>query len=186
VNRIGLALLGSITLLGAQNMAPVSAPTTPPTHLTRLASVDDAFATAAMQGNDAELYAANLALQHSHTDGVLAFARLMIVDHSMIGKEGAPLIKHHLVHNSPPLGAPDELAMRYLAGLSPVDFDQQYALLQIGDHLATLTAFATEARDGKDPSLKAFAMKWQPTIQPHLELAVTLVKHVGGDTPFRE
>ncbi|MBD5657785.1 MAG: hypothetical protein IAI50_21795, partial [Candidatus Eremiobacteraeota bacterium] len=54
MKRIGFALVGCVALLGAQNMAPVSAPTTPPAHPTQLASVDDAFARAAIQGNDAE------------------------------------------------------------------------------------------------------------------------------------
>lgn len=186
MKRIGFALVGSIALLGAQNMAPVTAPTPPSVHPPQLASVDDAFARAATQGDDAELQAAHLALERSHTDGVVAYARLMIVDHSLIAREGAPFIKRRIALKPAPLVVTDELAMKYLTGLSSVDFDQQYALLQIGDHLATLTAFATEARDGKDPALKAFAVKWQPTIQAHLELAVTLVKHVGGNTPFRQ
>jgi putative membrane protein len=117
---------------------------------------------------------------------VRAFARQMLVDHGMISAEGAPVVKRHLSKQPARLGAPDSLAMRYLATLAPVDFDQQYALLQVGDHLATQTAFATEARDGKDAALRAFAQKWLPTIGAHLELAVTLVKHVGGDTPFKQ
>jgi putative membrane protein len=58
-------------------------------------------------------------------------------------------------------------------------------MMQIGDHLAAAGAFGAEARDGSDPELRAFAKKWLPTIEAHLELAVTLVKHVGGDTPFK-
>ncbi len=175
-----------VALLGAQNVAPVSAPAPPSVRAPKLTAVDDAFAVAATQGNDAELAAARLALERSHSGAVIAFARQMLVDHGMISAEGAPLLKRHLASPPAHLNAPDTLAMRYLGALPPVDFDQQYALLQIGDHLATQTAFATEARDGKDVALRAFAQKWLPTIGAHLELAVMLVKHVGGDTPFKQ
>ncbi len=179
------ALAACFALLGAQNTAPVSAPAPPSFHPPALASVDAAFAIAVTQGNAAELRAARLALTRTQSDDVAAFARQMITDHEMITSEGNPLVKRHLVHSPAPLGAPDVIALLNLASLPAVDFDQQYALTQIADHLATQTAFATEARDGKDPKLKAFAAKWLPTIMAHLELAVTLVKHVGGDSPFK-
>ena len=147
----------------AQNMAPVSAPTPPSEHPPRLPAVDVAFVVAATQGNNAEVDAAKLALRRTSTDGVAAYARQMLTD----------------------LAAPDVLALQYLAHVEPVDFDQNYAMLQIGDHLAAQTAYAAEARDGSDAQLRAFAQKWLPTIQAHLQLAVTLVKHVGGDTPFK-
>ena len=168
-----------------QILAPVPAPTPPSVHPPQSSSVDDAFAIAATQGNEAELVAARLALEHSSSDDVKGFAKTMLAEHGMLGMEGMPLIKPHLMHPPAPLAPPDVLAMAYLKTLPPVDFDQQYAMLQVGDHLATATAFATEARDGRDPSLKAFAKKWLPAIQAHLQLAVALVKHVGGDTPFK-
>jgi putative membrane protein len=179
------ALVACVALLGAQNTAPVSAPAPPSVRPPALASVDDAFAIAVMQGNAAELQAARLALARTGSDDVAAFARQMITDHDTIATEGMLLVKRHLSRVPAPLGAPDVLALLHLANLPAVDFDQQYALTQIADHLATQTAFATEARDGKDPELQAFAAKWLPTITAHLELAVTLVKHVGGNTPFK-
>lgn len=178
-------LVACVALLGAQNVAPVSAPTPPSVHPPALAAVDDVFAVAVIQGNAAELQAARLALTRTTSDDVLAFARQMITDHDMIAAEGMPLVQRHLAHLPPTLGAPDALALLNLASLQAVDFDQQYALTQIADHLATQTAFATEARTGRDPQLKAFASKWLPTIAAHLELAITLVKHVGGNTPFK-
>ena len=178
-------LVASIAFLGAQNVAPVKAPMPPSVHPPELSTVDDAFAIAATQGGAAEIAAARLALERSGADDVKAFARQMIVDHMSIDAEGKPLIKPHLARPPAFLAPPDMLAMQYLTSLPPVDFDQNYSVGQIGDHVATMTAFATEARDGKDPGLKAFAKKWLPTIQAHLELAIALVKHVGGNTPFR-
>ncbi len=184
MRRLFLLPAAFVALLGAQNVAPVQAPMPPSEHPPQLSTVDAAFAIAATQGNEAELAAARLALVRSESDDVKGFARTMLTDHGTIGMEGKPVIEPHLAHAPVPLGPPDVLAIQYLQSLPTVDFDQQYAMLQIGDHLATETTFATEARDGRDPTLKAFAKKWLPTIQAHLELAVALVKHVGGDTPF--
>ncbi|MGI0133874.1 MAG: DUF4142 domain-containing protein, partial [Candidatus Micrarchaeaceae archaeon] len=63
--------------------------------------------------------------------------------------------------------------------------DQAYMLQQIGDHLATMTAFQTEAENGSDPQLKALVRKWLPTIKAHLELAVDTEQHIGGASPFK-
>jgi len=180
-----LLAAGWFAFLGAQNMAPVSAPTPPSEHPPRLAAVDVAFVVAATQGNNAEVDAAKLALRRTSTDGVAAYARQMLTDHSEIAKDADLAMRHRMTPTTARLAAPDVLALQYLAHVEPVDFDQNYAMLQIGDHLAAQTAFATEARDGSDPQLRAFAQKWLPTIQAHLQLAITLVKHVGGDTPFK-
>ncbi len=185
--RATFFLAAALALLGAdaQNMDPVTAPVPPAERSPQLAAVDDAFAIAATQGNDAEIDAARLALVRSSTDDVKSFARLMLHDHGEIGSEGKPLIAPHLAHPPARLAPPDVLGIDRLAHASPVEFEQQYAMLQIGDHLAAEGAFAAEARDGKDPALRAFAKKWLPTIEAHLQLAVSMVKHIGGDSPFK-
>lgn len=98
-----------------------------------------------------------------------------------------PVLSRTLGALAPPerLSSPDVLAMRHLESVSPVDFDQACAVQQIGDHLATLTAFQTEAENGTNPRLKALARKWLATIQAHLELAVDLTQHIGGSSPFK-
>jgi putative membrane protein len=177
-------LAGALTILAAQNIAPVNAPPPPSQHPPALASVDREFAVAAAAGNEAELDAARLAIARSTTDEVKAYAQKMLAEHGDIGMEAAPATKPFL-SGTPALSEPDALAMQYLGSLGPVDFDQQYLLLQVGDHLAALTAFQTESRDGKDPALKAFATKWTPTIESHLQLAIALAKHLSGDSPLK-
>ncbi len=179
------ALATCFALLGAQNTAPISAPAPPSAPSPALASVDAAFAIAFVQGNTAEVKTAQLALTRTQSDEIAAFARQMILDHDTIASEGMPVVRRHLAHPPESVDAADVIALLHLANLSAVDFDQQYALTQIADHLSTQTAFTAEARDGKDPELRAFAAKWLPTIAAHLELAITLVKHIGGDTPFK-
>jgi putative membrane protein len=145
--------------------------------------VDALFLRAAMQGNAGEIDLAQLALQRSTVLEVRGFAQKMIDEHTQLGgrlAEAAPHAAAPAERDNPI----DRLALERLAGLSAVDFDQQYLLQQIGDHLATIDVFDAEARDGRNPALKGFAADQLPELRAHLALAVDEVKHVGGDTPF--
>lgn len=168
-----------------ENRAPVEVRPAPAKYPTS-ASVDRTFAIALTQGTNAELDMAQLAMRRGNTD-VKGFAGKMISEHEGLMKEMQPVARNVLGSGAPPerLAPPDTLAMRHLESVSPVDFDQAYAMQQIGDHLAALTAFQTEAENGTNPELKALARKWLPTIQAHLELAVDLTKHIGGASPFK-
>ncbi len=169
-----------------QNRAPVPVQPAPEKFAT-FASVDRTFALAAMQGNNAEIDMAQLALKRGTANEVKGYAGKMIAEHEGLMKDMDPVLRNVLGAAAPPerLAAPDMLAMRHLESVPPVDFDQAYVMQQIGDHLATLTAFRTEADNGTNPQLKALARKWLPTIQAHLELAVDLTKHIGGASPFK-
>lgn len=169
-----------------ENRAPVQASPAPAKEPSS-PSVDRLFAVAAMQGNDAELDMAKLALRRGTANEVKGFAGKMLAEHGGLMQELMPALRRamHGAAAPPHLAAPDALAYRHLESVSAVDFDQAYAMQQIGDHLATLTAFQTEADNGTDPQLKMLARKWLPTIQAHLELAVDVTSHIGGSSPFK-
>jgi putative membrane protein len=169
-----------------ENQAPV-APSNPPLGIPPVTGVDKLFALAAMQGGNAEIDMARLALQRSHTTEVRAFAEKMLSEHMGIDDAMRPSLMHAYGEGLPPqrLATADQLALDHLRTISDVDFDQVYLMQQIGDHLATLTAFHTEADNGTDPQLVALTKKWLPTIQAHLELAVETTDRIGGATPFK-
>lgn len=168
-----------------ENRAPVQASPAAARQPSR--EVDRIFALAAIQGNDAELDMAQLALRRGGANEVKSYAGKMIAEHGGMMEEMLPALRR-VLGGSPPqrLAPPDALAYRRLQNLAPADFDQAYAMQQIGDHLATLAAFQTEAEDGADPQLVALVRKWTPTIQAHLELAVDLTRHIGGSSPFKQ
>lgn len=169
-----------------QNRAPVPAQPAPMTY-PESASIDHTFALAAIQGNNAEIDMAQLALKRGTANEVKGYAGKMIAEHGGLMKEMEPVLRSVLGAAPPPerLAAPDMLAMRHLESVSPADFDQAYVMQQVGNHLATLTAFHTVAENGTNPQLKALARKWTPTIQAHLELAVDLTEHIGGASPLK-
>ena len=168
-----------------QNQAPV--PRQPaPFAIPPVPGVDRVFAVAAIQGNNAEIDMAQMALKRASSPEVKNYAQKMMSEHMGLADDVTPVFMRLLAR--PPgerVTPPDALAITHLATIPDVDFDQVYALQQVGDHLATLTAFRTEADNGTDPQLKALARKWLPTIQAHLELAVSLTRHIGGASPLR-
>ncbi len=170
-----------------QNRAPVPANPAPGMPMLPSSAVDRTFALAAMQGNNAEMDMARLALRRSGVDEVKGYAQKMLDEHGRLMSDMEPLLRRALGAPAPPqrLAPPDALAYRHLQTVGPEGFDQAYAMQQIGDHLATMTAFQTEAEDGTNAELKAMAKKWLPTIQAHLELAVQMTRHVDVGSPFK-
>jgi putative membrane protein len=170
-----------------ENRAPVVAPPAPGMPSLPAATVDRTFALAAIQGNFAELDMAQLALRRGNANEVKGYARKMLDEHARLMQDMDASLRRALGAGAMPqrLAAPDALALRHLQTVADVDFDQDYAMQQVGDHLATMTAFRTEAEDGTDTQLKALARKWLPTIQAHLELATDLARHIGGSNPFK-
>ena len=169
-----------------QNRAPVPAQPAP-LQQPSSAEVDRLFALAATQGNNAEIDMAELALKRGSVNEIKMYAGKMIAEHKGLMDEIMPALQRVLGDGPAERLAPaDQLAMRHLESVKPVDFDQLYVMEQIGGHLATLTAFQTEADNGTDAQLKELARKWMPTIQAHLQLAVDTAKHVGGASPFKQ
>jgi putative membrane protein len=169
-----------------ENRAPVPAAPAP-LHQAQSSDVDRVFALAFMQGSNAEMDLAGLAAQKGTANEVKGYAAKMTAEHKGMSDEMMPVLQRVL--NTPPAGrlAPtDELAMKHLEAVKPVDFDQEYIMSQIGGHLAMLTAFQTEADNGTDAQLKELVRRWTPTIRAHLELAVDIAKHVGGSSPFKQ
>ncbi len=169
-----------------QNQAPVK-PSRIKNVMPAVPAVDRLFARAAIQGNAAEMQMARVALVRSNAPEVRGYAQKMIDEHAAIDAELRPALTQVLgpSDRAVELAPADALAVAHLRSMSQVDFDQAYALQQIGDHLATASAFRTEADNGTDPRLKPLVRKWLPTIEAHLELAVDLTRHVGGDSPFK-
>jgi putative membrane protein len=169
-----------------QNRAPV--PVQPaPLQQPSSADVDRLFALTAMQGSNAEIDMAELAMKRGSASEIKSYASKMIAEHKGLMDEMMPALQRVLGNPPPERLAPvDQLAMRHLEAVKPVDFDQIYVMEQIGGHLATLTAFQTEADNGTDAQLKELARKWMPTIEAHLQLAVDTAKHVGGSSPFKQ
>ena len=58
-----------------------------------------------------------------------------------------------------------------LSKISGTEFDRVYIQGQVEDHTAVVNAFQNEISNGSDADVVAFARKYLPAIQHHLEMA---------------
>jgi len=140
---------------------------------------DAEFIDKAAMAGKAEVQASQLALKQARSPDVRAFAKRMVADH---GKANAKLTEIAARKGMKPqveqIADPDVEALR---GKSGRDFDTAYVAAAGPDaHRKAVALFEGEARDGKDPQLRAFAQSTLPTLKHHLSMAETLQRKVGA------
>jgi putative membrane protein len=155
-----------------------------PAFSAELSSADRSFVEQAAAGGLAEVQDAQLAEQKSASNDIKQFAGLMITDHTQVNTELKQIAQGKGI--TPP-NAPTRAQQRAeedLKNLSGGEFDRQYMKQQVDDHQKTVGLFQTEANAGQDAQLKAFAQKYLPKLQQHLQMAQSLaVKPLSGRGP---
>jgi putative membrane protein len=73
------------------------------------------------------------------------------------------------------IGSKNQQVKQRLSKLSGANFDRQYMNHMLEDHEKDVSAFGTEAQQGQDPDVKAFAAQVLPTLQEHLQQARSIV-----------
>ena len=63
-----------------------------------------------------------------------------------------------------------------LAKLQGAAFDRAYLQHMVKDHEDDVQLFSTQAKQGQDPELKAFAAKTLPTLEEHLSIVRNLAE----------
>ncbi|ONS42185.1 DUF4142 domain-containing protein [Burkholderia cenocepacia] len=141
--------------------------------------IDAEFVDKAGMIGKVERQTGQLALDRSSNADVKAFARRMVDDHARIADElrhigaqkGVPVQTRMLVD-------PEVTALRAKDGRA---FDAAYvALAGPRAHEAAVRLYETEAKEGRDPQLRAFAARTLPTLNAHLSAARQLAKTVAA------
>ncbi|WP_321890398.1 DUF4142 domain-containing protein [Burkholderia cenocepacia] len=141
--------------------------------------IDAEFVDKAGMIGKVERQAGQLALDRSSNADVKAFARRMVDDHARIADElrhigaqkGVPVQTRMLVD-------PEVTALRAKDGRA---FDAAYvALAGPRAHETAVRLYETEAKEGRDPQLRAFAARTLPTLNAHLSAARQLAKTVAA------
>ncbi|QQL51394.1 DUF4142 domain-containing protein [Mucilaginibacter ginkgonis] len=130
---------------------------------------DAKFATDAANGGMAEVALGKLALTKSTNPDVKGFANMMVNDH---GKANADLMALAKAKNITLPATVDEEHQKKaddLSKMSGKDFDKAYVDAMVDGHKKTLDLMNSEAKDGKDADLKAFAAKTAPIVKMHLD-----------------
>lgn len=132
---------------------------------------DTKFAVAAANGGLLEVQLGKLAQTKSVTPKVLAFAKMMVDDHSKANKELMAIAGTKTITLPAILDNKTQKDYDDMAKLGKIEFDKAYTDYMVKDHKEDIDEFQKEADNGKDAELKAFAAKHVPILKHHLEMA---------------
>ena len=164
---ISLRHAAAVTVIMMAGAAPTLA-------AAKLSSADSSFANKAAMSGLAEVQAAQLAEQKASSPDVKQFAAQMVTDHTKANTELTQLASGEGITLPTGPDARHVATMHRLEQISGTQFDQQYMKDQVADHKTAVALFRREASSGRDPQLKAYAQKYLPVLQHHLQMAETI------------
>jgi len=130
---------------------------------------DTTFAGKAAVGGMAEVALGKMAAAKGADDKVKEFGNMMVMDHGKANAELMSIAKGKNITLPAGLDAEHQAKSDSLSKLSGKDFDKAYVNAMIEGHKKTLALMQSEATNGKDTELKAFAAKTAPVVQHHLD-----------------
>jgi putative membrane protein len=130
---------------------------------------DTAFAAKAAVGGMAEVALGKMAVAKGTDAQVKDFGNMMVMDHGKANDELKGIAKTKNITLPATLDAEHQAKSDSLSKLSGKDFDKGYVAVMIEGHKKTLALMQSEAANGQDAELKAFAAKTAPVVQMHLD-----------------
>src|SRR6185437_1039946 len=139
--------------------------------MAQLSPADRTFATKAAEGGQAEVALGRLAAEKAGSPQVRQFGQQMVTDHSQANQELQSIAKQQNLTLPTKPDAASTATEQRLQASSGTAFDSAYARDMVQDHQQDVADFQKEASSGQDPALKAFAQKYLPVLQHHLQMA---------------
>lgn len=99
----------------------------------------------------------------------------MVNDHTPVNNQLKQLAAQKGVTLPTKLNSTNKQVQQRLSKLYGANFDRQYLNQMLQDHEKDVSAFQTEAQQGQDVDVKAFAAEKLPTLQSHLQQVRSLV-----------
>ena len=137
-------------------------------------SEDWTFATKAAAGGQAEVAFGQLAKENASSPAVKQFGERMITDHTQANQELMQIAQSQKLDLPKGLDAKHQAKEQKLSTTKGQAFDKAYMQDMVQDHKEDVADFRKEAENGKDPQLKAFAAKYLPVLEQHLQMAQSI------------
>lgn len=144
-----------------------------------LKRADRDFMEKAAKASMSEVAISRVAASRTSNADVRRFAQMMIEDHEAAIEQLTGLASAYGVS----LPAKDRLPEKW-EKRDAKNFDREYLEQMIDDHENVVKAFEKQARDGEDAETVAYARKYLPKMQQHLQHAIDL-KRTLTDKPRR-
>lgn len=145
-----------------------------PNPSTQTRAPDAKFVEAASAAGLAEVSLGKLGAAQGQSDAVKAFGQQMVDDHTKANDELKTIADGKSIPVSKLPVAADTSAAAKIGNMKGAAFDTAFKKRMVQDHEKAVKLFTQESTSGKDPDLKAFAIKTLPTLQHHLDMAKQL------------
>jgi putative membrane protein len=132
-------------------------------------SDDIQFANKAAIAGMAEVGLGKMAIMRTSNQKIREFAHMMVADHGKANTELIEIAKKKNITLPGMLDTEHQQMTDSISKLSGTDFARAYVNAMVEGHKKALALMQTEANNGKDADLKAFAAKTVPVIQMHLD-----------------
>ena len=132
------------------------------------------FLADAIRGNVAEAKLGQLAAERAQSQQVREYGEALRKDHTQSLEKASRLASQIDVPAASELSARQQKQFEALQTLSGDEFDTTFLSQMVRDHQETIAKFSTQAQDGSDPEVMAFAKETLPTLQAHLQHAQSI------------
>jgi putative membrane protein len=141
---------------------------------TGLSAMDKQFMMTAAKDGMREVHMGQMAVQEGQSAEVKKLGNMIVADHTKANRELMEIatgrgVKPDLRHRM------DKMSKKEMA-----NFDQAWLAMMVNDHQKDIALYQTQAQQGNDPELKAFAKKTLPVLQKHLKAVQSAQKKMGG------
>jgi len=144
---------------------------------------DRDFISKVSRANKTEIAFGQLAVTKARDSSVMAFAQQMVTEHTNAQNELKNLADNYSgVTMTDSIDQQHQQLKTQLSGMSGATFDSAYIASQVTDHQNALSVFNTEISSGSHAQVKAYATKYKPHIQEHLDMADSLQTMLANDS----
>jgi putative membrane protein len=142
----------------------------------QVAPSDQQFMLTAASVGTAEVDLGKLAAERGGSADVRAFGQHMVEQHTRINAELTALADEKKVRLLKAMDPANRTLYDELSHMSGAAFDRQYVIAQVHIHTMGNALYQSEAQNGEDPGVKAFAARGVPIGVNHLQHATDLLR----------
>jgi len=137
------------------------------------------FIQKAAEANLTEAELAKLAAQKSENNQIKQFADHLQMDHQNANQKLQSIARSQGVQIPQSLDPKHRSELNRLQKLTATEFDREFIITSLRDHVRTIALFQKEAQQGRDAAIKQYAQDMLPALNQHLDMAKDTAKSVG-------
>jgi putative membrane protein len=153
-------------------------PPAPASQAADLASQDRDFLEKAARGNNAESAIGAITTTHALRAEVVAYGQMLVREHGVANAKLTTIAAAKKIAMPADLGE-QQAAYDRVVERQRDPFDREFAKVMVEEHQQAVELYRSEAANGADSQLKAYAAATLPVIEAHLQHAEALVSMIG-------